>query len=65
VVHGFGRPMIWIPLERGQAYWSSIRQHLESPEAPHRPEPDAEGLTYIARIWRSGDDSLLGFEACC
>jgi hypothetical protein len=57
--------MIWIPLERGQAYWSSIRQHLESPEAPHRPEPDAEGLTYIARIWRSGDDSLLGFEACC
>jgi hypothetical protein len=28
-------------------------------------EPDTEGRTYAAVLWRAGEDKLLGFEAFC
>ncbi|SDR70318.1 hypothetical protein SAMN04489717_0157 [Actinopolymorpha singaporensis] len=65
VVHGFGRPMVWIPAERSELFWASIREHFRSSEAPPGPQPDADGLTYTAMIWRSGEDNLLGFDARC
>lgn len=53
----------WLSQDDARALWSRIRQHFEVPGGP--AEPDAEGLTYAAHVWRHEDRRLLGFEVFC
>jgi hypothetical protein len=65
VVHGFGKPLVWLDGKGARALWAAIRaEHFEVPGASSA-RPDVDGLTYAARVWRSGSESLLGLQSFC
>ena len=64
VVHGFGRPMVWLDCADARPLWARVKPHFEVP-GQHAAEPDSDRLTWAAHLWRSERDVLLGFENFC
>lgn len=63
-LHGYGRRMRWLTQDEARTFWHRIVRHVEVP-GRLATEPDEEGLTYTAHIWRNGDYRLLGIEIIC
>ncbi len=64
LVHSYGRSVQWLGAAAAPQRWSHVRHHFEVP-GEHGAEPDDEGRTWGAHLWRRGDARLLGFETFC
>ncbi|MDB5876463.1 MAG: hypothetical protein JWQ07_5905 [Ramlibacter sp.] len=64
VVHGFGRPFRDLAVADAPAFWLRVRDHFQIPGTTSA-EPDDEGLTYAAQVWRKEGERLLGFVEFC
>lgn len=60
-----GDAVTWLSHKEASAWWASTASALEVPGVRSAAAPDPDGRTYGARIWRSGDQRLLSFEAIC
>ena len=52
------------PGDEARTWWRSMRRSTQD-ALGGTLEPDTEGRTYAAVLWRAGEDKLLGFEAFC
>jgi len=59
-----GEAVEWVEPEELGAFWRDIDGHLEVP-GQAGAEPNADGETFGAHLWRSYDDRLLGFQRFC
>ncbi|MGY4644211.1 hypothetical protein [Cellulomonas sp. URHB0016] len=63
-VHGLGPPFRLLSRRESAAYWRHAERHFEVP-GQSGAEPEGDGLTYAAQVWRASGSSRLGFVEMC
>lgn len=64
VVHGTGRPVQWLDAAATRRWWTHAGTHVAVP-GEHGAEPDRDGRSWGARLWRRGQERLLAFTTFC
>lgn len=61
---GAGQGVRWLTASEGRDLWRYAGRHFEVP-GRSAAVPDAEGLTYAAKLWRRENERLLMLQTFC
>ena len=58
-------PVEWLNGEQAAAWWHDVKDHVETPGRSAAPNPDDEGRTWGAHVWRCDSERRIGLTAFC